>query len=71
MASNFDFAAGIVSPPVLDKIQRGDRVRDDLPRRRDHLREESGRKGSGDTSPEDIKTPDEYGEEIHRLDLRA
>jgi len=72
MASNFDFAAGIVSSPVLDRIQLVDAVHDDLPRKRDHLWwEKPGRKGSGDTSPEDIKTPDEYGEEIHQLDLRA
>jgi len=71
MASNFDFSAGIVNSPVLDRIQRGDRIRDDLPRRRDHLKEKPDRKDSGDISPEDIMTPDEDGEVRRRLDLRA
>ena len=71
MASNFDFSAGIVSPPILDRIQRGGRTRDDLPRRRGHVRNRPDRKGSGDESPEDIKTADEDETEQHRLDLRA
>ena len=71
MASNFDFSTGITSLPVVDRIQQGDRVRDDLPRRRYYFREKPARKGSGDESPEDIMTSDVGGSEEHRLDLRA
>jgi len=71
MASNFDFSTGIVYSPVLDRIQRGDRIRDDLPRRRDLTREKPDTKNSGDTLPEDIMTPDEDETEKRRLDLRA
>jgi len=71
MASNLDFSTEIVTPIVVDRIQRGDRVRDDLPRRRDHLRQKPGRKDSGDESPEDITTSDEDETVKHRLNLRA
>jgi len=73
MASNFDFSTGIVSAPlwVMDRIQRGEQIRDDLPRRRDHFREKPGGKDSGDDSPEDIMTSEEGLTEEHRLDLRA
>jgi hypothetical protein len=71
MASNFDFSTGITSSPFLDKIQRGDRMQDDLPRRRDHFREKPDRKDSDDESSEDITTSDGIGTEIRRLDLRV
>jgi hypothetical protein len=71
MASNFDFSTNVVSSPFLDRIQRGDRIRDDLPRRQHQAREEPGGKDSGETSPEDIETPDEKETEKPLLDLRA
>ncbi|MDR0311578.1 MAG: hypothetical protein LBJ21_08325 [Acidobacteriota bacterium] len=71
MASNIDFSTGIVYSPVVDRIHRGDRIRDDLPRRRNQTPEKPDGKDSGETSPEDIKTSDEDGTEKHRLDLRA
>ena len=71
MVSTFDLSTGIVYSPVLDRIQRGDRVRDDLPRRREHFQEKPGGKDSGDTSPEGISTSDEDGTEERRLDLRV
>ena len=71
MVSTFDLSAGIVYSPVLDRIQRGDRIRDDLPRKRDHFREKPDEKDSGDTSPESIMTSDEDETEERRLDLRV
>jgi len=71
MVSDFNFSAGIGSPPALDKIQRGERLHDGLPRRRYQVREKPGGKDSGDTSPEDTQTSDEKGTGKRRLDLRA
>jgi hypothetical protein len=71
MVSNFDFSAGIANSPALDRIQRGDRIRDDLPRRRDQFREKPDKEDSSDASPEDIMTSDDDGTEKRRLDLRA
>lgn len=71
MASIFDFSADIVYSPVVDRIHRGDRIRDDLPRRRNQNPETPDGKDSGDDSPEDIKTSNEIETEERRLDLRA
>jgi len=71
MVFDFDFSAGIGSLPALDKIQRGERLQDGLPRRRYQVREKPGGKDSGDESPEDTQTSDEKGAKKRRLDLRA
>jgi len=72
MAYNLDFSAGIVFPSGLDRIQRGERLNDNLPRRRFNVPEKSNRKSSGDdASPEDIITYEEDGTGKRRLDLRA
>ena len=80
MASNLDFSADINILPVVDRISQSDRLRDDLPRRRDQIRRKPHKKDSRDTSPEDILTStssmsstsstsddDEMGK--HQLDL--
>ena len=72
MASNLDFSGGIAAPPVLDKIQRRERINDNLPRRRFQIQEKPNKRSSDDdASPEDIKTSDEDGTEKRRLDLRV
>jgi hypothetical protein len=71
MVSDFDFSAGIGLPITVDRVQRGERLHDGLPRRRYQIREKPGGKGSGDTSPEDTQTSDEKGTEKHRLDLEV
>ena len=72
MASNLDFSAGIVFSPGLDRIQRGERMNDNLPRRRFNVPEKPVRKDSADDlPPEDMKTSEEDGTVIRRLDLRA
>jgi len=66
------FSPGFVTSPVLDRIQRGERIHDNLPRRRFHNQDNPDRKNSGDdTPPEEIKTSEEDGTEKRRLDLRA
>jgi len=71
MVSDFNFSAGIGSIPALDRIQRGERIHDGLPRRQHQAREKPGSKDSGDTPPEDTQTPDDEGAEERHLDLRA
>ena len=71
MTSNFEFPLDSTSPPILDRVQRGDRMRDGLPRRRNQVREKPYRKASGDAPPEDIMTSDGIETEVHQLDLRA
>ena len=72
MASNFDFSTGTAYPSTLDRVQRGEQIHDDLPRRRYHVfRDKPGKKGSSHTSPENIMASDEDGTEEHRLDLRV
>jgi len=71
MVSNFDLSAGIIYSPVLDRIQPGERIRDDLRRRRDQFREQPDNNDSDDTSPEDILKSSEDDTEKPRLDLRA
>ena len=71
MTSNFDFPLDNTSSPMLDRIQRGDRLRDGLPRRRYQVHEKPDRKDSGDESPEDIMTSDGIDTVERRLDLRA
>ena len=73
MASNLDFSADIVFSPALNnRIQRGERIKDNLPRRRFHVPEKPDRKDSGDVaSPEDMEMSEKDGTERRRLDLRA
>jgi len=66
------FSPGFVTAPVLDRIQRGERIHDNLPRRRFHAQDKPDRKNLvDDTSPEDITMSEEDGNEKRRLDLRA
>ena len=71
MASDFDFSPAVIDPIVWDRVERGGRAQDNLPRRRYLVREKPGRKDSGDAPPEDITTSAEEGTEEHRLDLEA
>ena len=71
MASNLDFSADAIYSPVLDRIQRGERIHDNLPRRRYRAQEKPNVKDTGDTPSEDIMVSDEDETEEHRLDLRA
>jgi len=64
MDSNFDFPIDITFPPTLDRIHRGERIWGALPKKHDPDREEPGRKGSDDTSPEG-----DDGTEKHQIDL--
>ena len=68
MASDLNFSADAIYSPVLDRIQRGERIHDDLPRRR---QEKPNGKDTGDTPSEDIMVSDENETEEHRLDLRV
>jgi len=66
------FSPGFVTSPVLDRVQRGERIHDNLPRRRFHNQDKPDRKSPGDEPPpEEIKTSDEDVTETRRLDLRA
>ena len=65
------FSPGFVTSPILDRIKRGERIHDNLPRRRFNNQDKPDRKKSGDVSPEDIKTSEEEGTEKRRIDLRA
>jgi len=71
MASGFDFTTGVISSPVLDRVQRGQRIHDNLPRRRFQVPDKPDRKSSGDTLPEDAKASREDETEKRRIDLRA
>jgi hypothetical protein len=73
MASSFDFSANVVSSPFLDKIQRGERIHDNLPRRRFHVPEKPESKDSDDALSEDIIQMSEQDvvEEKRHLDLKA
>ena len=66
------FSPGFVTSPVLDRIQRGERIHDNLPRRRFNNQDKPEKKTSSeDIPPEDMKTSEEDGTEKRRLDLRA
>lgn len=72
MDSNFDFSTGVDYLAPLNRIQRGDPIRDDLlPRRRNQIRKKPDREDSGDSSPGDMMMSDDSGTEKHCLDLRA
>ena len=71
MASDIFSPGFVTSPSVLDRIQRGERIHDNLPRKRYHAQDKPEKKNSGDTPPEDINTSEEDGTEERRLDLRA
>ena len=71
MASGFDFTTGMITSPVLDRVQRGQRIHDNLPRRRFQVPDKPDKKSSGDTPPEDVKTSREDETEKRRIDLRV
>ena len=72
MASNLDFSSGSVLTPGLDRIQRGERMSDNLPRRRFHIKEKPVKKDPDEeTQSEDIQVSDEDGTKQRLLDLRV
>jgi len=71
MASGFDFTTGVITSPVLDRVQRGQRIHDNLPRRRFNVPDKPDKKSSDDTPSEEAKKSREDEAEKRRIDLRA
>jgi len=68
MVYDFDFAS-VTNTPVFDRIQRGERINDDLPRRRYQLRDKPEGKKHDEAPPEEDAIVVEDDGTNHQLDL--